>query len=132
MPGSGSGGDAEPDRKRRRILDAGGTIEDDETARRKMRDAWVYNNDDEVVGFDPDDVKKTRQQFMRNDDYEMDEDEVSPMGYFAEQGDLPMMRWLYVNGADTRDVDVAVWFPMYNAAACGHLGGLQVAVRSYM
>ena len=43
------------------------------------------------------------------------------MGYFARLGDLPMMRWLYVNGADTRDVDVAVWFPMYNAAACGNL-----------
>jgi hypothetical protein len=39
------------------------------------------------------------------------------MGYFAQEGDLPMMRWLYVNGADTRDVDVAIWFPMF-AAAC--------------
>ena len=30
---------AEPDLKRRRLLDAGGPIEDDETARRKMRRA---------------------------------------------------------------------------------------------
>jgi hypothetical protein len=38
------------------------------------------------------------------------------MGYFAREGDLPMMRWLYVNGADTRDVGVGCWFPMYAAA----------------
>ena len=56
--GTGRKGGKEPDLKRRRLLDAGGPIEDDETARQKMRDAWVYNNDDEVVGFDPDDVKK--------------------------------------------------------------------------
>ena len=31
-----------PQLKRRRLLDAGGPIEDDETARRKMRDAPVY------------------------------------------------------------------------------------------
>ena len=30
-----------------------------------------------------------------------------------------MMRWLYVNGADTRYDDVAVGFPMY-VAACNY------------
>ena len=32
----------EPGPKRRKLLDAGGPIEDDETARQKMRDARVY------------------------------------------------------------------------------------------
>ena len=40
----------------------------------------------------------------------------SPMGCFAKKGDLRMMRWLYVNGADTRYKDVRVGFPMYDAA----------------
>ena len=35
-------GATEPEPKRRRLLDAGGPIEDDETARQKMRDAKVY------------------------------------------------------------------------------------------
>ena len=46
---------------------------------------------------------------------------IKPMAYFANKGDLPMMRWLYVNGADTRDVDVAFHFPMYWAAVAGQL-----------
>ena len=65
-------GAAEPEPKRRRLLDAGGPIEDDETARQKMRDAKVYDievvrelvgasSDDEddcpdYAGFDPDNV----------------------------------------------------------------------------
>ena len=32
-----------------------------------------------------------------------------------------MMRWLYVNGADTRDEDVSYWFPVYVAANHGRL-----------
>ena len=43
------------------------------------------------------------------------------MGYFAGKGDLRMMRWLYVNGADTRDVDVVNNFPMYRAVFHGHM-----------
>jgi hypothetical protein len=42
-------------------------------------------------------------------------EDTKPMGYFARSGDLPMMRWLYVNGADTRDVDVPRYFPMHEA-----------------
>ena len=97
----------EPDRKRRRILDAGGPVEDDETARRKMRDAEVYKRGVRV-GFDPDNVGDVKSC-------------IKPMGYFAMKGDLPMMRWLYVNGADTRDVDLGFWFPMFEAARYGHL-----------
>jgi len=50
-----------PEPKRSRLLDAGGPIEDDETARRKMRRAKVYEIgadefQSEYSGFDPDNV----------------------------------------------------------------------------
>ena len=118
----GGGGGAEPDLKKRRLLDAGGPIEDDETARQKMRDARVYERDvngtyGKYVGFDPDNVADIKSfSFSGKRD-------VKPMGYFAGMGDLPMMRWLYVNGADTRDEMVTEdWFPMCAAAMVGHLG----------
>ena len=117
--GSSGGAGVEPDLKRRRLLDAGGPVEDDETARRKMRKAKVYYKEEDVVfgeftGFDPESVCQTAV-------FEEDYGPVSPMGYFAELGDLPMMRWLYVNGADTRDPEVELCFPMYMAASGGHL-----------
>ena len=119
---AGGGGGAEPDLKKRRLLDAGGPIEDDETARQKMRDAKVYERDvngtyGEYVGFDPDNVADIKSfSFSGKRD-------VKPMGYFAGMGDLPMMRWLYVNGADTQDKMVSEdWFPMCAAAMVGHLG----------
>jgi len=97
-----------PPAKRRRLLDAGGPIEDDATARQKMRDAKVYDAEsEERTGFDPDNV--------------MDAKAMKPMTYFSGEGDLPMMRWLYVNGADATDDTSNSWkFPMYVAAAYGH------------
>ena len=117
----GNNGIAEPEAKRRRILDAGGPIEDDETARQKMREARVYEKGvdgtyDEYVGFDPDNVADVKSFRPKMTKYQVG---VTPMGYFAR--DLPMMRWLYVNGADTRDVDVPIHFPMHRAAERGHL-----------
>ena len=105
----------EPVPKRRRLLDAGGPIEDDETARQKMRDAKVYEGGvdgviGEYVGFDPDNVGDVK--IINSKD-------IKPMGYFAMKGDLPMMRWLYVNGADTQDLDVADYFPMLMAVTNG-------------
>ena len=48
MPGRKAAGDdtagQEPGPKRRRLLDAGGPIEDDETARKKMRDAFLLSS----------------------------------------------------------------------------------------
>ena len=132
---SGSSGGTEPEPKRRRLLDAGGPIgmyvrvlpiggpiEDDETARRKMRDARVYARGvdrarGEYDGFDPDNVGDVK--ILNRTTFKTDR--IKPVGYFAREGDLPMMRWLYVNGADTRDVDVDFWFPMYTAAVFGRL-----------
>ena len=101
---------AEPEVKRRRLLDAGGPVEDDETARQKMRDAKVGENR-EITGFDP-------QNAMEVKDLHGWGTRISPMGYFAWRGDLPMMRWLYVNGANTRGPDLQISYPM-NAAARG-------------
>ena len=99
----GGGGDG-PDLKRRRLLDAGGPVEDDETARQKMADA----------GFNPDDVTDIQGGSPGHDP-------ISPMGHFAWKGDLPMMRWLYVNGAGTRDEELTSESPMWVAATTGHL-----------
>ena len=125
--GAGAGGGTKsaaegPDLKRRRLLDAGGPVEDDEVARRKMRDAEVYTyktgggtyrDYQSYTGFDPDNVADVRML--------SDGNAIKAMGYFTGKGDLPMMRWLYVNGADTRDVDVPNCFPMMWAASSGRL-----------
>lgn len=117
--GSSGGAGVEPDLKRRRLLDAGGPVEDDETARQKMRDAEVYERYGQgVVGFNPDnvdDIKRTSAQ-QGDDIYR-----IKPMSYFAERGDLKMMRWLYVNGADTRDEEIGFYFPMIRAVSRGHI-----------
>ena len=117
----GNNGIAEPEAKRRRILDAGGPIEDDETARQKMRDAKVYkkgvaSTSGDYDRFDPNDVSAVKGV----NDHELSAG-ITAMGYFAKKGDLPMMRWLYVNGADTRDEDVANYFPMLAAARRGRM-----------
>ena len=120
---SGGRGGVEPALKRRRLLNAGGPVEDDETARQKMRDAKVYergvdNAEGEYVGFDPNNVGDVKSDYHRYDEDSpyRDSNGIKPMDYFARKGDLKMMRWLYVNGADTRYDDAAVGFPMYEAA----------------
>ena len=107
----------EPELKRRRLLDAGGPIEDDETARQKMRDAKVGEPGGEIAGFDPDNVVGLKSLVASHSGgYEM-----SPMGHFCWKRDLPMVRWLYVNGADTRDENVGLFFPMYMAVMHGRM-----------
>ena len=115
-------GTTEPEPKRRRLLDAGGPIEDDETARQKMRDAEVYargvrGSPGNFAGFDPDNVGDVKSVGI----YGSATNAIKPMCYFARLGDLPMMRWLYVNGADTRDEDVDFYFPMYFTAVLGKI-----------
>ena len=102
---------AEPEAKRRRLLDAGGPVEDDETARQKMRDAMVGEvGKGLVTGFDPQNVVEVKG--LRGASFSM-----TPMGYFSFYGDLPMMRWLFVHGAGVRDLDSEHWFPMYAAVS---------------
>jgi len=127
---SGQGGAAngaaaaeEPMSKRRRLLDAGGPVEDDQVARKKMRGAkvgwlWTAETRSGYTGFDPDTVNQQNPIYVG-------EYLTSPMGYFSHEGDLPMMRWLYVKGADTRDDDVSYWCPLHVAASNGKLEACQ-------
>ena len=118
---TGGSGGTEPERKRR-LLDAGGPVEDDETARQKMRRAQVFARVDGFLnaGFDPDNVADVKSLSLNDMSCH-----IRPMGYFAMKGDLPMMRWLYVNGADTRDEDVPKYFPMQLAASDGGIEACQ-------
>jgi len=99
--------------KRQRLLDAGSPIEDGEAARQKMRDAYVLDDGSREFGFDPDDVTDVKEDEFGTP--------LTPMTYFSGDGDLPMMRWLYVNGADvTFDPRLYRNFPMKMAALRGH------------
>ena len=116
---------SEPAPKRPKLITTDGPIEDEETARQKMRDAKVghgpWKGSRKVgkrSGFDPNNVTDPLQSSEYDDE---DMFKMTPMGYFATEGDLPMMRWLYSKGASTRDENVGFYFPMYCAATHGHL-----------
>ena len=115
----GGGGAGEPKLKKRRTDDRehDGPVEDEETARKKMKEA----------GFDPDDVTKecelsedARDPIGVDDDlgYEL----MHPITYFCRIGDLKMFRYLLSKGASTTTTSTnGWWFPMYTAAIGGHL-----------
>ena len=116
---------SEPDPKRQRPITADGPVEDEEITIQKMRDANVSQGPwkgrgkvGERSGFDPKNVTDPLQSSEYDDD---DMFKMTPMAYFATEGDLPMMRWLYSKGASTRDLGVGFYFPMYCAAIRGHL-----------
>ena len=86
---SGGRGGVEPAPKRRKYLDAGGPVEDDETARQKMRDAKVYERgvdsaEGEYVGFDPNNVGDVKAAYHLPYRYS---NGIKPMHYFARKGD---------------------------------------------
>ena len=115
----GGGDPAEPVLKRRRLLDAGGPIENDETAWQKLRDAKDEEKGYSLTGFYPEDISKAILANPIHIGF------ITPMGYFVRKGDLPMMRWLYVHGFDTRDAEIVFHFPMYEAAREGNLEACQ-------
>mmetsp|Transcript_15289 Transcript_15289/g.44204 ORF Transcript_15289/g.44204 Transcript_15289/m.44204 type:complete len:95 (-) Transcript_15289:1955-2239(-) len=82
----GGGGGIEPDlKRRRRLLDAGGPIEDEEIARQKIKDASVcVTMDEEIVGFDPNSVSEKR--LLRISETS----QTTAIGYFSREGNLPM------------------------------------------
>ena len=110
-----TGGD-EPVTKKQKTYEADGPIEDDKTAREKLRE----------VGFDPDDVHTARSDFLP-EKWSGAFSNVTPMAYFAAMGDLPMCRYLFhVRGASTRAAAKkhltstymggrVHWYPMYSA-----------------
>lgn len=115
----------EPEAKRPRLITADGPVEDEEIAKQKVRDAKVSQGPwkgrekvGERSGFDPKNVTGQLHSSEHDDDEMF---KITPMGYFATEGDLAMMRWLYSKGASTRDLGVGFYFPMYCAAVHGHL-----------
>ena len=94
-----------------------GPVEDEETAREKMKEA----------GFDPDDV--TKECALSESACERIGEEVTlligemhPMTYFCLIGDLKMCRYLLSKGASTTATSTCGWwFPMYAAAFMGPL-----------
>jgi len=112
----------QPSAKRQKTYDADGPVEDDETARKKLRDA----------GFDPDDVHTAMSDVDRDtssfafDNFFKNMSNITPMAFFAYYGDLPMCRYLHhVRGAVTTTAtdehlsepdDEVLFFPIYAAA----------------
>ena len=127
--GAGGGGTTGELELRRRLLNADGPIEEDEAARQKMKNAKVFrefnisrHDKTPPSGFDPDNASDSKSLGFTYLNCP-----ISPMSYFAREGDLPMMRWLYTKGADTAadtrevDLDAHYWFPMYAASYSGQL-----------
>ena len=106
---------AEPSAKRQKTYEADGPVEDDKTAREKLREA----------GFDPDDVHTARSG-NRTDRWRGAFSNITPMTHFARLGNLPMCRYLYhVRGAVTtkaaqehwtRPDEPVEWYPIFSAA----------------
>ena len=100
---------AERQTKKRRIMDAGGPIEDTNTAIQKLTNAH-FNLE--------------RYYKDINDEHNLENFswEITPMIYFCCEGDLKMCRYLFVNGADCRKgSNDGIWFPMLAAASKKHL-----------
>ena len=104
----------QPATKRQKTFNADGPVENDETARQKLREA----------GFDPNDVHTARSD-LENEELRYWYN-ITPMTHFAFYGDLPMCRYLHhIRGASTKTAteehraepnkDVP-WFPI-NAAS---------------
>ena len=101
--------------KRQKTYEADGPVEDDKTAREKLREA----------GFDPDDVHTARSDLEAPQEMGMWYN-ITPMTHFAYYGDLPMCRYLYhVRGAVTTKAadehrteldDFVPWYPIFSAA----------------
>ena len=116
-----SSGDDQPAAKRHKAYNADGPIEDDKTAREKLREA----------GFDPDDAHTARSDLVDHQWLDNTWKNITPMAHFAYHGDLPMCRYLFhVRGASTitatdenkTDRGSPVFqFPLYAAASLWHV-----------
>lgn len=94
----------------------GEPIEEGIAARKKLK----------AAGFDPDNLDGA---FEVSQNYGLEGDKekggkinwtVTPMVYFAYEGDLPMCRYLFAHGASTSSRNVQdEWFPLYAAALRG-------------
>ena len=114
---SAAGQEAPAAKKQRKFTEAelGGPIEDEETAREKLKE----------VGFDPENIHEIKLMLIP---YEEDMWwDVNPICYFSAKGDLKMCRYLVTRGATTRESasveyesgEIIEWFPMLAAASHG-------------
>ena len=122
--GGASGVAGEPRLKKRRTdndrdgedrFQHDGPVEDEETAREKMKEA----------GFDPDDVTKQCELSLdarKAINMNYPGFSMGPMAYFCSIGDLEMCRYLLSKGASTTATGTdGTLFPMFAAANGGHL-----------
>ena len=121
---SAAGQEAPAAKKQRKFTEAelGGPIEDEETAREKLKE----------VGFDPENIHEAKFVLVPDgiDANRWDANpiwSVNPICYFAGAGDLEMCRYLVIRGAITRESasveyesgENIEWFPMLAAASHG-------------
>ena len=152
MSGEHRGDNAvEPQSKRqklsvREIIAFGGPMYDEATARKILKEVVLVsadrNEDGEgpVIGFDPDDAALDDLYYVNDGNFE--EDEITPMIYFADKGDAKMCRYLVSRGASTTKswADLENYLcPLHAAAQEGHFeicsilyaNGAQKDVRRY-
>ena len=137
---SGNNGDEEPSRKRLKrgddeaappeISAFGGPMYDEATARKMLMEVVLVSaessfqeDDDEVIGFDPNDEALDNIYFVDNGDFGEWCGYATPMTYFARKGDAKMCRYLISRGASTTKASdrERSFFPVYSAAFEGHL-----------
>ena len=137
---SGNNGDEEPSRKRLKrgddeaappeISAFGGPMYDEATARKMLMEVVLVSaessfqeDDDEVIGFDPNDEALDNIYFVDNGDFGEWCEYATPMTYFARKGDAKMCRYLISRGASTTKASdrERSFFPVYSAAFEGHL-----------
>jgi len=135
MSSDQQGGDDEPLSMRQKrggdetvpvIIALGGPMYDEATARKMLEEAVLvhenlvlFDNEDES-GFDPNDAALDNIHEVH--DLTFGGNGITPMIYFAHEGDVKMCRYLTSRGASTtkRSPD-NVWSPMEAAVECGHL-----------
>jgi len=113
MSSDSGDGTTGPAAKKQKTYEADGPVEDDKTAREKLK----------AAGFDPDDVHTARSDVEPPaQQLKFWFDEITPMTYFAYYGDLPMCRYLHhLRDASTsennpsKDPEYDFWCPMYAA-----------------
>ncbi|CAB9510444.1 expressed unknown protein [Seminavis robusta] len=89
-----------------------GIIEDEATAKRKLKEAGFDPNDC-ISAIDPPRSMKPPEVYLWHS--------ITPMTYFCFFGDLPMCRYIHSHGGATTRAGREFWYPMYAAVLRCHL-----------
>ena len=104
----------------------GGPMYDEATARKMLEEAelipiGIAHGSEAVIGFDPDDEALDNRYVVWAYTTGFHGAEVTPMIYFAREGDLKMCRYLVSRGASaTKASSCGRWFPMFAAVIGRH------------